>query len=51
MKPLTSEWVEKAEGDFATASREIRVRARLLWRKAYSFPISGLVHVVRSIRA
>jgi HEPN domain-containing protein len=26
MKPLTSEWVEKAEGDFATASREIRVR-------------------------
>ena len=26
MKPLTGEWVEKAEGDFATASREIRVR-------------------------
>ena len=26
MKPLTSEWVEKAEGDFATAEREIRVR-------------------------
>jgi HEPN domain-containing protein len=26
MKPLTSEWIEKAEGDFATASREIRVR-------------------------
>jgi HEPN domain-containing protein len=26
MKPLTSEWVEKAEGDFATASREIRAR-------------------------
>lgn len=26
MKPLTSEWVEKAEGDFATANREIRVR-------------------------
>jgi HEPN domain-containing protein len=26
MKPLTSEWVAKAEGDFATASREIRVR-------------------------
>jgi HEPN domain-containing protein len=26
MKPLTSEWVEKAEGDFATAKREIRVR-------------------------
>lgn len=26
MKPLTSEWVDKAEGDFATASREIRVR-------------------------
>jgi HEPN domain-containing protein len=26
MKPLTSEWVEKAEGDFATASREIRIR-------------------------
>jgi HEPN domain-containing protein len=26
MKPLSSEWVNKAEGDFATASREIRVR-------------------------
>ncbi len=26
MKPLTREWVEKAEGDFATAAREIRVR-------------------------
>ena len=26
MKPLTREWVEKAEGDFATASRELRVR-------------------------
>src|SRR5512137_1547975 len=26
MKPLTCEWVAKAEGDFATASREIRIR-------------------------
>jgi HEPN domain-containing protein len=26
MKPLTKEWVEKAEGDFATARREIRVK-------------------------
>jgi HEPN domain-containing protein len=26
MKPLTGEWVEKAEGDLATAKREIRVR-------------------------
>jgi hypothetical protein len=26
MKPLTQEWVDKAEGDFATASREIRAR-------------------------
>ncbi len=26
MKPLTCEWVEKAEGDFATARRELRVR-------------------------
>ena len=26
MKPLTREWFAKAEGDFATASREIRVR-------------------------
>jgi HEPN domain-containing protein len=24
MKPATSEWVEKAEGDFATAGRELR---------------------------
>jgi HEPN domain-containing protein len=26
MTPLTQEWVDKAEGDFATASREIRAR-------------------------
>src|SRR6266849_6293685 len=26
MKPLTREWVEKTEGDFATARREGRVR-------------------------
>src|SRR6266849_3238744 len=26
MKPLTREWVEKAEGDFATAGRELRAR-------------------------
>lgn len=26
MKPLTDEWIAKAEADFATASREIRVR-------------------------
>jgi HEPN domain-containing protein len=26
MKPITREWVEKAEADFATAQREIRVR-------------------------
>jgi HEPN domain-containing protein len=26
MKPLTREWADKAEGDFAAASREIRVR-------------------------
>lgn len=26
MNPLTREWVEKAEGDFETAQREIRVR-------------------------
>ena len=26
MKPLTSEWVAKAEGDFATMLREVRVR-------------------------
>jgi len=26
MKPLTREWIDKAEGDFATASREIRAR-------------------------
>lgn len=28
MNPLTTEWVEKAEGDFLTASREARVRSR-----------------------
>lgn len=28
MNPLTLEWVEKAEGDFAVASREVRVRKR-----------------------
>ncbi len=26
MNPLTLEWIDKAEGDFATASREMRVR-------------------------
>ncbi len=26
MKPLTREWVDKAEGDFATMEREARVR-------------------------
>jgi len=26
MKPLTIEWVDKAEGDFATAGREVRAR-------------------------
>jgi len=26
MKPLTSEWVGKAEGDYATARREMRAR-------------------------
>lgn len=26
MKPLTREWVDKAEGDFATAQREVRAR-------------------------
>ena len=26
MKPLTMEWVEKAEGDFVTATREMRSR-------------------------
>src|SRR5262245_61301153 len=26
MKPLTREWIDKAEGDFATTRREIRVR-------------------------
>lgn len=28
MKPLTREWTEKAEGDFATAGREIRARKK-----------------------
>ena len=26
MKPLTREWVDKAEGDFITAKRELRAR-------------------------
>jgi HEPN domain-containing protein len=26
MKPITREWVEKAEGDFASAKRELRAR-------------------------
>jgi HEPN domain-containing protein len=28
MKPITREWIDKAEGDWATASREIRTRKR-----------------------
>lgn len=31
MKPLTREWVEKAEGDWATASREMRARKAPNW--------------------
>jgi HEPN domain-containing protein len=26
MKPLTLEWIDKAEGDYASAQREVRVR-------------------------
>lgn len=26
MKPVTKDWIEKAEGDFATAQREMRAR-------------------------
>lgn len=26
MNPLTIEWINKAEGDYATANREFRVR-------------------------
>ena len=26
MKPLTREWIEKAEGDFATVRREVQAR-------------------------
>ena len=34
MKPLTREWVNKAEGDFATASREMRANpATRTWRE------------------
>jgi HEPN domain-containing protein len=28
MNPLTNEWIEKADRDFETASREIRVRKK-----------------------
>jgi HEPN domain-containing protein len=28
MKPITQEWVDKAEGDFATADRELQVQQR-----------------------
>ena len=28
MKPITEEWVQKAEGDFGTAQRELLVRDR-----------------------
>jgi len=28
MNPLTTEWIEKAEGDFLTAQREFRARSR-----------------------
>ena len=30
MKPITEEWVNKAEGDFATAQREIQVENKPL---------------------
>jgi HEPN domain-containing protein len=28
MKPITLEWIDKAEGDFATAERELQVQQR-----------------------
>jgi len=28
MKPITQEWIDKAEGDFATAQREIQVQQK-----------------------
>ena len=28
MKPITHEWIEKAEADFATAERELRARKK-----------------------
>jgi HEPN domain-containing protein len=28
MKPITQEWVDKAEGDFATAQRELQVKEK-----------------------
>ncbi|MFQ5859583.1 MAG: HEPN domain-containing protein, partial [Anaerolineae bacterium] len=28
MNPLTAEWVDKAEGDYATTGRELRARRR-----------------------
>ncbi|MEL6602930.1 MAG: HEPN domain-containing protein [Cyanobacteria bacterium J06614_10] len=28
MKPITQEWINKAEGDFATAHREIQVKTK-----------------------
>lgn len=34
MNPLTFEWIEKAEGDFATAQREVRVQDALRLCKA-----------------
>jgi hypothetical protein len=51
MRVLTKEWIDKAEGDFHTASREARVRKmpnyiQVKWRSekrpARPFVLSGL---------
>ena len=39
MNPLTLEWIEKAEGDFATAQRELR--ARKIQNYAISYDLSA----------
>jgi hypothetical protein len=36
MKPLTHEWIEKAEGDFASAGREVRAgRIQIMMRLVF----------------
>jgi hypothetical protein len=41
MKPLTAEWIDKAEGDYATVEREFRAR-KIPTMTGFAFMLSSV---------